>query len=229
MRWLIWLLLLLQPVWAVVPADSSQLVLVVSGDWDDVQGTMACYTRTPQGWRRDLGPWPVVVGRNGMAWGAGLHAGEAVKREGDGRAPAGVFSLLEFFGFGPTRPRGDLPYRKLTASMVGVDDPKSRFYNQIVESKGLAVDWESAEKMRIPDYELGIWVGHNVQPVVPGGGSCIFMHRWKDASTGTAGCTAMEPANLRVLCDWLRVKSKPVLVQLPQAGYERLKGDWNLP
>ena len=39
---------------------------------------------------------PVSVGRNGAAWGLGLHAAQPQgpqKQEGDGRAPAGVFTL----------------------------------------------------------------------------------------------------------------------------------------
>ena len=45
---------------------------------------------------------PAVVGRNGLAWGRGvrtdLPAGEPQKREGDGRAPAGIFKLGPAFG-----------------------------------------------------------------------------------------------------------------------------------
>ncbi len=51
-----------------------------------------------------------------------------IKREGDGCAPAGVFALHEVFGYASfaeariTR----FPYRQLTSSLAGVDDPRSR-------------------------------------------------------------------------------------------------------
>jgi D-alanyl-D-alanine dipeptidase len=78
-------------------------------------------------------------------------------------------------------------------------------------------------------YRLGIVVEHNTDPREPGGGSCIFMHIWKGADTGTSGCTAMTIANIQALLAWLNPDDEPVLVQLPEAEYERLKKNWQLP
>ena len=53
-------------------------------------------------WRQVGDVEPIVVGRTGVAWDdrqVRAAAGEPVKREGDGRSPAGVFALDTAFGF----------------------------------------------------------------------------------------------------------------------------------
>jgi len=51
---------------------------------------------------------PRELGRAGLAWGLGLHGNPPfpgpIKREGDGRSPAGAFELSSAFGYAP-RPR----------------------------------------------------------------------------------------------------------------------------
>ena len=83
------------------------------------------------------GPIPAVVGRNGLAWGRGIHleppAGGPQKREGDGKAPAGIFRLGIAFGYGPgdSAPWIRLPYQQMTERIKCVDDVASPFYNHI--------------------------------------------------------------------------------------------------
>jgi hypothetical protein len=51
----------------------------------------------------------VLLGGGGLAWGRGLHpdgADGAVKREGDRRAPPGVFALGSGFGYAARRDDG---------------------------------------------------------------------------------------------------------------------------
>jgi len=175
---------------------------------------------------------PVQTGRNGLGWGRGLHpeppSGEPRKAEGDGRAPAGIFRLSTMFGsLGP--PTAAFPYRRLTATTVGVDDPQSRHYNQIVDKASLAPDWKSAERMLIPDYKLGLVVDHNRPQPVPGAGSCIFIHLWETPETATSGCTVTDYPSLLRVCRWLRAQARPVLVQLPEGSYRSLREAWGLP
>src|SRR4051812_46581665 len=87
------------------PLDgSTQMVLVVTPAWDSTSGTLRRFERdAPRGaWRPVGAPVAIVVGRTGVAWDDRLgtaRAGEPVKREGDGRSPAGVFPLDTAFGF----------------------------------------------------------------------------------------------------------------------------------
>src|SRR5437763_12388110 len=55
---------------------SRQLVLVTTRDWDAVQGTLRRFERKNEKaeWHGVGDAIPVVVGRGGMGWGAGLNA-----------------------------------------------------------------------------------------------------------------------------------------------------------
>jgi len=72
-------------------------------------------------------------------------------------------------------------------------------------------------------------IGHNVNPTVPGAGSCVFLHVWSGPGSWTAGCTAMEQEQLELILAWLDPAKRPLLVQLPAAQYKRLMKPWNLP
>jgi D-alanyl-D-alanine dipeptidase len=119
----------------------------------------------------------------------------------------------------------------LSTKVVAVDDPKSRYYNQLVNrSKVADADWQSAENMILADqrYKWGVVVMHNVPPIA-GAGSCIFLHVWKDSSTATSGCTAMAEENLLKLIGWLDPTKTPLFIQLPRSIYNELRPDLGLP
>jgi len=183
-------------------------------------------------------PVPVVVGKSGLAWGSGLlprprGAGfdGPEKREGDGRAPAGMFALGDVTGY-DAAPPGELKlrYRAATPALRCVDDGNAAdYYNQLVDApEGGAAPWTSAEVMRRADelYRLTIFVRHNAART-PGRGSCIFLHVWRSPRSPTVGCTAMALPVLRHLVEW--ADPMTVLVQLPRALYPRLAGAWDLP
>ena len=220
-------------------ARSRQVVLVTTRGWDDVPGTLRRFERggVKGEWSRVGEGVPVAVGRRGLGWGVGLvetgaEAGPR-KREGDGKAPAGVFALGSAFGFVPRAEAAWLrvPYIPLTSSVECVDDAASRHYNLIVDRLAAGdFDWNSSERMRSVElYRWGLVVRHNAAPTVAGRGSCIFLHVWAGPGKGTAGCTAMEESNLTELLRWLDQKKVPLLVQLPEGEYARLRKAWRLP
>ncbi len=212
---------------------SDQLIVVTSKGWDDIQGTAQRYERHGQTLQKFEAPFAVVLGKNGMGWGKGLlDIGQRegpVKQEGDGKAPAGMFKLGTAFGYAPAA-ETRLPYLSLTPTIECVDDSRSTRYNELVDGAVVDKDWSSSERMRRSDelYRQGIVIQHNT-PASPAAGSCIFFHIWRGPSTPTRGCTAMEPADIARLFDWLDPSKSPVLVQLPQAQYERLRERWSLP
>ena len=219
-------------------AESRQLILGATSGWDTVEGEMKLYERDSinDQWKAVGEKIPIVVGRNGMAWGRGLHGdaiGEGpVKQEGDGRAPAGVFSLSSAFGYAPREQAGELklPYVHVAATLECVDDPQSTHYNKIVDRAGVEnPDWKSSERMLRDDdqYLWGVVIDHNSE-VAPGCGSCVFMHIWEAPGKGTAGCTAMNSSSMEDLLRRLTAKRRPLLVQLPQVEFERLREVWGL-
>ena len=223
-------------------SSSTEIVVVTTASWNSPQGTLRRYERELPGnpWKAVGQPVTVMVGKTGLAWGTGVinppspDTGDPVKKEGDGKGPAGVFRLSKAFGYAPQEQAGwKMPYLSLTASIECVDDEKSKFYNTIVNTSAVSSDWGSHEneKMRRSDdlYRWGILVDHNANPPVPGGGSCIFMHIWRGPGQPTVGCTAMQEADLELLLRWLDPERKPLLVQLPAAQYQKMRHRWNLP
>src|SRR2546429_9690463 len=102
-------------------------------------------------WQR-VGSRVTVVGEKSvLAGGRGLNntadlAGP-IKKEGDKKAPAGIFRLSRVFGYAP-RAQTKMPYLALSPSIVGIDDPQSRYYNQLFDrSKIEKRDWHTAEEM----------------------------------------------------------------------------------
>jgi D-alanyl-D-alanine dipeptidase len=236
-----------------VPAGSRQLLLVTTNSWDAVPGTLQRFERTASGsaWTPVGEAHAVVVGRNGLGWGLGLHStlgflaepGQPIKQEGDGKAPAGVFALATAFGADASLPRAEAatenyPYTQATDDFRCVDDVNSPYYNELVNiadlglAPGEPLPWSSDERMlRTGDglYRVGVVVKHNMMPATMGMGSCIFMHIWRGADRGTAGCTAMEEPLMFSTALWLNENALPTLVQLPQEQYELLKSTWELP
>lgn len=220
-------------------ADARQAVVVTTADWNQVSGKAQLFERktTNAGWSPVGKSFPVVVGKNGMAWSQALNELPSdtgrilMKTEGDGKAPAGIFALPSSFGSAEKPEFIKLPYEKLTESVECVDDVKSAHYNRIVDRDKIEnFDWNSSEKMLAvgEQYDLGVFVGHN-RARQAGGGSCIFLHIWKDKNTGTAGCTAMARENIKTVLEFLDPAKNPVLIQLPEDSYRKYQTKWNLP
>jgi D-alanyl-D-alanine dipeptidase len=220
---------------------STQILVVTTQDWSGVDGTLQAYER-PQArkrWKAVGDPIPVVVGKNGLGWGAGVAtdaglrgAGDPVKKEGDGKSPAGIFRLSTAFGYAAQEPPGwKMPYLNLTPSVECVDDAHSKFYNRVLDRAAVAPDWNSSEQMLRDDgeYRWGVVVDHNAYPVTAGEGSCIFLHIWLGPGVGTSGCTAMAQEQLEGVLARLDPARNPLLVQLPRSQYKKLRRQWKLP
>lgn len=196
--------------------NSQQLVLVISQDWDSSSAKLFRYQKNEfhSHWQRVGQPISVVLGKNGMAWSKDFANSEGpIKREGDLRTPAGVFSLGKAFGFQVFNDQISMPYFQIKNDTECVDDSSSIYYNQIVNRHSIKnPDWNSAELMRsVPLYQLGMSINYNVKPAVSQAGSCIFIHQWRNSEIGTAGCLAMSRDHLLQLLNWLKLEGHPVI------------------
>ncbi len=228
----------------VIPESSRQMILVLTDSTEATAGSLYHFERTAKDsdWTLSSETIPVVLGRKGLGWGKGLHNSQnilnfPIKVEGDGRSPAGVFSLSSVFGYKPATEMSHLkmPYIHITEMVECIDDANSKYYNQIVSRDEIleedSVDWQSSEKMRFADiyYELGVIVDHNSNPITSGAGSCIFLHNWIDENETMAGCTAMDSTNMREIVNWLDENNNPILVQLTKQLFNELQAQWKLP
>ena len=219
---------------------ARQLILVTSESWDASRATLRTFDREDgaSAWREVRAKAPVTVGRNGMAWGVGVHgrcdSGTRFKQEGDGRSPAGIFGIGHVFGYASARESGvsTMPYLPVGSTIRWVDDPTSRYYNRAVDLRrvGNDKDWNSAEEMLREDglYRWGAFVEHNREGA-PRLGSCIFLHIWQGETVGTSGCTAMAQERILEIVRWLDAGKYPVLVQLPGEEYTYWRPIWMLP
>ena len=226
---------------APLPWDNAkQLVLVITPDWDTDAGTLQRFERDAAGqWQAVTTATDVAIGRKGSAWGIGLHETQKdgpQKQEGDGRSPAGVFTVGEAFGYAGKAETG-LSYQAMSAGHYCMDVNGSPLYNRIVDQAEVGADAVkgSTEPMRLDlhskgdvRYRQGFVINHNPQNV-SGAGSCIFAHLWRKPGEPTAGCTAMPDPVMEDMLAWLQADQHPVFVLLPRAEYARLHHDWQLP
>jgi len=233
----------------LVSTEHQQLILVITDNWQVNNGNLYTFTKQnnnqkenqDQVWQKSASSilsTKVTVGKKGLAWGIGLHPKQqgVHKVEGDGKAPAGIFSLGNAFGYLDNILTG-LTYQAMTKNDFCIDVKGSPYYNQLVNSSivGEKAIKGSTEGMRRDihykgdqRYKKGIFVKHNEENI-DAAGSCIFMHVWKDKGIPTSGCTAMTEQNMDSILAWLDTDKNPLYIALPMAQYQALKSQWFLP
>ncbi len=130
--------------------------------------------------------------------------------EGDGRTPVGNFQIPYAFGL-RENPGTELPYVRVTKDHYFVDDPASRYYNQLVRASRVDRDWKSAEHLSEMGaaYAYAMVLDYNRERI-PGLGSGIFLHCHEGHPT--AGCVAVEEgAMVRIL----RANADRIEIRLP--------------
>ena len=139
--------------------------------------------------------WPggsarAAIGRSGVT---------ALKEEGDGATPSGIFGL----SFGLYRadrlkiPATALAMIAMKEGSAWVDDPRDSRYNTLVDLPYPA----HVERLWRGDgiYDVLIVVDYNMRPVTPGLGSAIFLHIARPNFSPTVGCVAVSRETLLLL------------------------------
>ncbi len=221
-----------------VPDDCRQLIVGIAPDWNSMRGRIQLFERSGKGEWSPVGQsFPVLFGKNGLAWGSGL-AGQGEpglrKEERDGRAPAGVFRIGKIYTYDTQLPPGaDYPFHQVSTADAWVDDVKNPDYNRFVTINDPAhpPPWFQKAKMRHNDfaYRWLVEIRHNSDPPTPGAGSAIFFHIRRGVNRPTAGCTTMAEDDLVRLISWLRAARNPCYVLLPFNVYGDKRNEWRLP
>ena len=216
-------------------SKASQAMVVLTNDTGSVEGTFYLFQKDMQGkWQMVGMSFPALVGKAGMVYGDGIlsFSAEIKKREGDHKTPMGIYGIREAFGYS-NKETADLKVRYIqcTPALKCVDDPSSQYYNQIVDEQEVTKDWDSAEDMLREDhlYKWGLVIDYNKNPVVPGLGSCIFLHIFRTPQTATEGCTAVDEKNLIRVLKWLEPARNPIFIAFPRNLYKQIYEDLELP
>lgn len=185
---------------------SQQVVMVTTSSLNTSIAKIQTFEKINGVWRQVISPTSAVIGKNGFS---------LKKVEGDGKSPVGKFTFGTGFGKN-SNPGLKVPYRKVTSNDYWVDDVNSAYYNtwQVGPAKGR---WNSAEKLLRSDwlYNYAMVINYNTNPIVKGKGSAIFLHEWRNCTSGTAGCTATDEKTLLSIMRWLNPAKKPLIIQGP--------------
>jgi len=189
----------------VSTGTAKQLVTVIPPRQAATRGSLQTWRQVRGCWVEADGPWSAWVGRRGVS---------LDRREGDRTTPAGVFGFGSvMYGAAPD-PGVRYPYRRLACGDWWVEDPRSQYYNRFHH-----VRCGSTPPFRVTDEDLSrsptayrhfAFIRYNVDPIVPGRGSGIFLH----ASTGrpTLGCVSLPAPILVTVLRWLRPENDPLIV-----------------
>jgi L,D-peptidoglycan transpeptidase YkuD (ErfK/YbiS/YcfS/YnhG family) len=196
--------------------SSGQLIFVTNKDASSCQVTIYVLEKDGTIWRPVFPAFSGTIGAKGFA-------SFDKKLEGDGKSPTGMFSLGTAFGYNPSITT-KMPYRQVRDDDFWVDDVRSADYNRWVKGRPQAV---SMEKMKREDglYSYGVVIEYNMDPIVRGKGSAIFLHRWQEKGKSTRGCVAMPEDQILRLLAWLDPAQKPLIIMGTESdlGRRRLR------
>ena len=132
------------------------------------------------------------IGKNGLT---------KNKIEGDFKTPIGLFDLGIVFGIHKKEElslNNHIEYYQINKNHFWIDDPNSKYYNNLVDITKVEKDWISAENLldNKKPYEYAIEIKSNPHNI-PGKGSAIFIHC--KTKNYTAGCISIEKEKMKKL------------------------------
>ena len=138
------------------------------------------------------------VGKNGLT---------RFKKEGDFKTPKGTFKIehLYFRKDRIQKPLTKLSCIEIKKNMGWCDDLKNKKYNKLIKINNNF----SHEKLFRQDqkYDLLIPIKYNFDNIIPGKGSCIFLHLTNNYKP-TAGCIALKKRDFLILLKLINKKTK---------------------
>jgi len=189
---------------AVLLCSINQLLVVFNETPDQNSAVLVAMEKRNKNWQIFATSMPVGVGHNGFA-------APKAKREGDNESPTGLFRLGQLFCYDKvvnTR----MPFIQTTSEDKWIDDSNSADYNRYVRGSTQAKSYENL-KISGDEYKYCMVVDYNMDPVVKGMGSAIFLHLSSgDKPNPSAGCIVMIKKDMEELLKWMNPELKPSIL-----------------
>ena len=155
-------------------------------------------------WAEVFAPYKVNLGVKGLV-------SPEDKIEGDLKTPTGYYPIT--FAFGKKNDlESRLDFIEIGRNHIWVSDTASDAYNTIVvDNDGKYSNNQVNEKLFRNDdlYDYAIVIDYNINPVVKGKGSAIFMHIQRSENHRTAGCISLSKEDIVNLIEWLDSEKHP--------------------
>ncbi|WP_142385622.1 L,D-transpeptidase family protein [Metabacillus schmidteae] len=180
----------------------SQILVVTASSNNSYKAEAVLYEKNGDEWEKTLSS-PAVLGKLGVT---------SSKKEGDKKSPVGLYAIGH--GFGVNRPANTkVPFKVTSNQDYWIDDTTSSDYNKWVKYSGDPNEkWNSFERMTNSLYKYGLVVEYNMNPIVKGKGSAIFIHVWRNQDSPTLGCIALPESNVLTLLKEIDPKRNPAVI-----------------
>lgn len=162
-------------------------------------------------WSKGASGWKSVFSDSGRVGSNGIVDG-STRRQGTYTTPAGTYTITE--GFGVESSGTSMPYTRVNSSHWWVEDPESKFYNQMHTAAGAdfplteSGDRGSEHLINYPtQYAKALVINFNRWPATPGRGAGIFLH--VNGKGATAGCVSVPRATMDRIMGWIKPGAHP--------------------
>lgn len=166
---------------------------------------------TVTAWAKGSSGWKSVISDSGRVGSNGIVDG-ATRRQSTYTTPSGTYTITE--GFGVESSGTSMPYTRVNSSHWWVQDPESKFYNQMHTEAGADFPLtESGERgsehlINYPtQYAKALVINFNRWPATPGRGAGIFLH--VNGKGATAGCVSVPRATMDRIMGWIKPGAHP--------------------
>ncbi|WP_308307563.1 L,D-transpeptidase family protein [Streptomyces sp. ISL-10] len=188
-----------------MPVNVGNATQVITVKASGSYATVTAWQKGSSGWKAQFSTSAGRVGSNGVTDGA-------TRKQSTYTTPTGTYTITE--GFGVESSGTAMPYTKVNDSHWWVQDPESKFYNQMHTAEGadfpLTETGERGSEHLInypTQYAKALVINFNRWPAVPGRGAGIFLHI--NGKGATAGCVSVPRATMDQFMGWVKPSANP--------------------
>ncbi|WP_461207476.1 peptidoglycan-binding protein [Clostridium sp. DL1XJH146] len=187
------------------PGNSEQVLVVLADSYGTLQSTYTAYEKVSGNWKV-VYSGKSVVGKNGF---------NDNRTQGDKTTPTGKYGFPFMFGTA-SNPGVKFTYKVATTGDYWASNTILEEYNIWLHYDGddpveRMYDFESLWKQPLYKYAAVIDFNYYGNKQL-GKGSGIFLHLWRQGTSGTAGCVAMSETDLLQVMKWMDPAKNPCII-----------------